>query len=219
MFFFFPPAQVPDFMIGVVTAALAKRHAAGVGDARPGDRVDEQEPKFARLRPLLADVSLLVMGALVLFLPAVHENCQADGSPDLLFDHCFAPLIALYLYGSSVGSGGVLSRLLRHDVLVAFGNYSFEVYLFQWPVMFVFRSQLGLKLTDKFGPETFFCFFLVTVLVSGFYADWIAPPLLKIIRDAADSSAMKPTDDENVPCTPSAFAPLAALPAETPPPL
>eukprot|EP00928_Gymnodinium_smaydae_P072663 TRINITY_DN55992_c0_g1_i1.p1 TRINITY_DN55992_c0_g1~~TRINITY_DN55992_c0_g1_i1.p1 ORF type:complete len:369 (-),score=40.29 TRINITY_DN55992_c0_g1_i1:224-1183(-) len=199
MLFFWPPAQVPDFCIGVLAAAIARRHQT-TGQTNDFDEDDDDSTDQVSLisneaeqcslawmctPALLADVSFFIVAAAVVALPPQNENCQADGSIDLLLSHCFAPLIALFLYASC--KGGVVARILSSPPLVLLGNWSFEVYLFQWPLDFITRSICRLDVTDQLDWSAFAIFFFVLWVVAACYAELCAPPLVKRIRLAADT--------------------------------
>ncbi|CAE7442625.1 unnamed protein product [Symbiodinium microadriaticum] len=90
--YLWPPSQMPDFAIGVIAATLAKRHDAS--SAKSG-----LPPAW--LRGLLADLSLIIIFAVVLLVPSsgYHEGWEP------LYNHSLGPLWALFFYGSAASQG------------------------------------------------------------------------------------------------------------------
>ncbi|CAJ1357652.1 unnamed protein product [Effrenium voratum] len=103
-----PPSQLPDFALGAVTAQLA-RELGGCGT--------------------LADASLLLAALCCFLIPS--SGAREGWEP--FFGHALAPLFAAFL-GAASGRAGLAARLLRSEALVALGAFSFEVYLFQYPI-------------------------------------------------------------------------------------
>lgn len=200
--YIWPPAQMPDFLIGVVAAALARRRAvqpqpeaaAACGDTSS----DSSEGSPTSLRPrcwanggrgLLADACVAVIAAIVFATPPSDAPRQ---NVEVLFYHGLSPLMALFLYASSYEGGcGMVARLMRHEALVACGEYSFEVYLFQYPLHEVFvawgdvagtfdmRNAAHTHQTNSCG---FMAFFLSLWLVAGLYAEWVESYLIRWLR-------------------------------------
>ena len=165
--FMWPPAQLGDFAIGVITAICSQK--------------DESSEGWIG-KAVLADVSLLACVGLVLFLPppATHAECEANSSA--LLTHGLALAIAAFIYGSR--KGGICAFFLSHPALVSLGKYSFEVYLFQWPLLAMFRQ---LCQQWPLAPDAFMAFLLLLWLVAGTYVEVLAPLINVGVRRLAAS--------------------------------
>mmetsp|Transcript_104611 Transcript_104611/g.223594 ORF Transcript_104611/g.223594 Transcript_104611/m.223594 type:complete len:400 (+) Transcript_104611:99-1298(+) len=182
--YIWPPAQLADFAIGAVAAALAQRHAAF-------QRIFVGRCDF--VRGTLADLSVLVVVGVVICLPSSAEDGQRVGWEPLL-NHGLAPLYAAFLYGSAARGGmGIAARLLRHDALVGLGALSFEVYLFQWPlhegVQFLgektglYNMHEGYRIMN---PSAFMAFVFLLWLAAGLYSEFIQGPVAHCLRRVGD---------------------------------
>eukprot|EP00933_Yihiella_yeosuensis_P028210 TRINITY_DN22027_c1_g4_i1.p1 TRINITY_DN22027_c1_g4~~TRINITY_DN22027_c1_g4_i1.p1 ORF type:complete len:418 (-),score=35.76 TRINITY_DN22027_c1_g4_i1:402-1655(-) len=168
-----PPATMPDFAIGVVAAMLAQRH---------GD-----DPHcVACNRGVLADVAFFATVALCLFIPGTGYRSGLE----TFFDRGLSILYSAFLYGSSGGGRCISATILSHEALEALGEYSFEVYLFQFPMHEIFVA-LG-DITGLFNMkvrgnnanyEGFMAFFLSLWLVSALYAEFVEAPLIRWLRE------------------------------------
>ncbi|CAJ1336390.1 unnamed protein product [Effrenium voratum] len=165
-----PPATLCDFALGVVAAMASQRHGA-----------------WAKLpRDLLADVSLLAAVLTCLLVPS--SGYRTGWEP--LFNHGCSLLFAAHMYGSSIaGTGSLTAGFLSFPALVALGEYSFEVYLFQYPVHEIFVAMadithtFGMKIHGKnANSQGFMTFFLVLWLVSGLYAEHVEKRLIRWLR-------------------------------------
>lgn len=139
--FMWPPAQLGDFVLGVVASQIARQLDGG-------DHLG-----------LLGDLALVAWAAVVVMLPSPKSRaeCQTDGNA--LLSHGGALAIAVFMcFGRFKGS--VLGRVLSHPAVVALGKYSFEVYLFQWPLQAIFRQWQRWP-----ENETFMAFLLLLRLV------------------------------------------------------
>ncbi|CAE8670298.1 unnamed protein product [Polarella glacialis] len=189
-----PPSQLADFALGVTTAALARRHAAAASSASEEDS-DEQEPGMRRVwaRGLLADGCILIVGLTCLCAP--WYGGREGWEP--LFNHGFGLLFAAFLYGSAAGGGsGLVARLFRHDVLVCLGAYSFEVYLFQYPVHEIFVAvgdvsgafdMRNAKREYNNNSCGFVVFFFSLWLAAGLYAEFVESHLIRWLQVEAAS--------------------------------
>lgn len=120
-----PPAQLADFVLGVVASQIATQ-LGGDGGHR-------------YLLAVLGDLALVAFAAVVVVAtpsPKSRAECQTDGNA--LLNHGGALAIAVFMCFGFKGS--ILGRVLSHPALVALGKYSFEVYLFQWPLQAIFRQ-------------------------------------------------------------------------------
>ena len=136
--YLWPPAQMPDFLLGCVSAELAARST--------------------RTRTAhMADGAFLLIALAVLVVPNPALDYRAHA--EILFDHGLAPLFALFLWAAArdASNGSKAARVFAHATLASLGTCSFEVYLFQWPVHTIFVG-LGLPTT---AAENFVAFALV----------------------------------------------------------
>lgn len=177
--FMWPPSQLADFTIGVVAALVTKKHENDLANlCWPG---------------LLADVSCAGAVALVLCMPipATHAECQRN--ENALLTHGFALALAAFMFGSSGrgGNGGLIARLLSHEALVVLGAYSFEVYLFQWPLVSVFHyffQQWPLP------SDAFIAYLLLLWILAGFYVEFLAPPMVRWLRSKSEEAVSNPAE-------------------------
>jgi len=183
--YLWPPAQIADFTLGVVTASLVLRQANKEDALAEFQAPDDGALLEGRncmnnhvLRGLMADFSLLVVFLLVVFTPT--SGFQVGWEP--LFDHGVSIFFAIFLYGSAAGNGaGNFAKLTSQKALRAAGAYSFEVYLFQYPVhklYFIWDKE-----TAHNSPEVFMTFFLSLWLVAGLYTEFIEAPIVRWLRE------------------------------------
>ena len=155
-------------------------------------------------RGALADVAIIGPILIVCWLPAFHEDASGhvappdvnsrDGYEPLLL-HAFAPCFAAFLYATSTAdtaSGerpGVIERLLRHPALVALGDFSFVVFLFQAPVFRTFEIVYGarrfLTLTH-IEPKLGVLALVVLYLSAGLYANFVEGRVVAWLRRVSD---------------------------------
>lgn len=168
--FMWPPSQLADFVIGVGAAFLTRKH----------------ESDFANLcwPGLLADVSCVGVVALVLCMPIPGTHAECERNENALLTHGVAPILAIFMFGSSI-SGGLIARLLSHEALVALGGYSFEVYLFQWPLVSIFHyffQQWPLP------TDAFMAYLLLLWIIAGLYVEFLAPPMVRWLRSKSEQA-------------------------------
>lgn len=169
-----PPSQVPDFMLGMIAAMLA-RHEAPSWQVNQGLVLSDWERGF------LADVALIGVFAAVLLIPSsgYHEGWEP------LFNHALAPLLGIYFYGSAAAKGAGLSAcLLTLPPLAQLGKYSFEVFLFQQPLFSAFEVLWIGGLNEILPKWVLAVAFMVTLyLLSGLYAELIEAPFVRWLRE------------------------------------
>lgn len=192
-----PVSQLPDFALGAVAAALAIRHTSNeqqdAGSSQAG---------YSSARGFIADACVAVI--LVTCFVTPSSGLREGWEP--LFNHGFALVLALFLYGSAAqGGAGLIARLLSHDALVGFGDYSFEVYLFQYPVheifvaagdltgAFTMRNASGTHNTNSCG---FMAFFLALWLSAGLYAEYVESRLVRWLRADGGGRCIDPPAGE-----------------------
>ena len=168
--YLWPPAQLCDFLLGVVSAELAATHAA--------------RPRW-RLAAPGADASCLAVAALVLFAPNPRSRYRTGAEE--LFDHGLAPLFAVFLYCAARDAtalegepGSIFAALCRHDAPRSLGRASFEIYLFQWPLHAAF-SAVGLD--TKSGGENFAAYVLALCVAAVCYEAYVERPYVAWLRD------------------------------------
>ena len=164
--FMWPPSQLGDFALGMVTAQIWGRWT---------------------VPSILGDVVLVALLLVLVMLPSPssRSECQNDGNA--LLSHASSLAIAIFMLASpkaSVKPSG-LTRLLSHPALVALGKYSFEVYLFQWPLQAIFRQLCQRWPT----PETFMAFLLLLWFISGLYVELLVMPLTQFCRSQAEATS------------------------------
>eukprot|EP00448_Togula_jolla_P015637 CAMPEP_0170583628 /NCGR_PEP_ID=MMETSP0224-20130122/8239_1 /TAXON_ID=285029 /ORGANISM="Togula jolla, Strain CCCM 725" /LENGTH=356 /DNA_ID=CAMNT_0010906973 /DNA_START=145 /DNA_END=1212 /DNA_ORIENTATION=- len=182
--YLWPPAQIADFTLGVVTASLALRQAnkedalAEYEAPSNGAHLEDRDRiKNHVLRGRMADLSVLVVFLLVIFAPS--SGFRIGWEP--LFDHGVSIFLAMFLYGAAAGNGaGHFAKLTSHQALRGLGAYSFEVYLFQYPVNRLY--MIWGRETAHQSAEVFMAFFLNLWLVAGLYAEFIEAPLVRWLR-------------------------------------
>ena len=164
--FMWPPAQLGDFAIGVIAAHCSQKED------------DQDKEGWIVWKALLADVCLLLSVGLVfaLPLPATHAECEANSSA--LLTHACALAVAGFMYASR--KGGLCAWFLSHPALVSLGKYSFEVYLFQWPMLAIFRQLCH---QWPLAPDTFIAFLLLLWLVAGLYVEVVTPVVNTGVRN------------------------------------
>lgn len=158
--YIWPPSQIGDFALGAVAAETARRFVAS------GSSV------LGRFSRPAADVALL----LVLLICFMVPSGGAREGFEPFFGHGLGLFFAAFLVCSSIPprtSGS--ASLLRHPSLRALGAYSFEVYLFQYPVheLFVAVGDISgtysmRNLAGKYNNNS--CGFIVYVFVLWLFA-------------------------------------------------
>lgn len=157
--YLWPPAQMPDFLLGCVSAELAARST--------------------RTRTAhMADGAFLLIALAVLVVPNPALDYRAHA--EILFDHGLAPLFALFLWAAArdASNGSKAARVFAHATLASLGTCSFEVYLFQWPVHTIFVG-LGLPTT---AAENFVAFALVLYALAALYEHYVERPYVRWLR-------------------------------------
>lgn len=174
---FWPPAQLADFGLGVCVAVAVRQ-------APPGKKGG-----------ILADVAFLSILAICVLLPvpSVPEGWTGPSwwQPghymrwDQLTARFSAPMLMAWLY-YSIGGGSCSARLLGSPGLVALGSYSLEVYLFQTPLRDGLRwleaPQGALWQGLPWTNEVFIAYLLVLWFTSGFFVELIAGPATQRLR-------------------------------------
>ncbi|CAE8626366.1 unnamed protein product [Polarella glacialis] len=221
--YLWPGAWLPDFTVGLVAAALTRRQVAwdaadelSIGEFNCGSHQDEASSSSSeaaelgsaeciklrrRNRGRLADSAAVLLASFVIFTPSsvglVPSTApwldQKEGGREALFSHCFSPLIAAFLVGSSSnsdGAGGLVSRLLGKKSLAGLGAYSLEAYLFQEPL---FRCILHFVPNLSDSAEGFVFFFLLLWLLAGLFAEYVEAPALQML---GTKQTVEDSDDE-----------------------
>ena len=97
------------------------------------------------------------------------------------------PLYAIMAYATTSRAENeppsLLERLLSHQGLVSLGGYSFQVFLFQEPLVETFHYSLGLQIMDG-GCANFVVYAVLLWLLSGLYFEYIETPFVAWLRKA-----------------------------------
>eukprot|EP00928_Gymnodinium_smaydae_P023018 TRINITY_DN19154_c0_g3_i1.p1 TRINITY_DN19154_c0_g3~~TRINITY_DN19154_c0_g3_i1.p1 ORF type:complete len:525 (+),score=96.79 TRINITY_DN19154_c0_g3_i1:78-1652(+) len=178
-------------------AAADARPGADVGLASRGVPSPSAEPadENAGLLAFLADAAIAAVVAAVFLVPpspSADSTLRRRGW-EPLFNHGLGICFALFLFCTAAvrSSRSCVARLLSHPGLVAFGAYSFEVYLFQYP-WHEATAVLG-ELSGQYfmvdhvrerdvSPEGFVLFFMSLWLVAGLYSHFVELPLVAWLR-------------------------------------
>jgi len=93
---------------------------------------------------MLADIAWLGVWAACAFVPV---DTRGAGFPsregwEPLFCSVLQPLIGLFVFASSCpgGEGSVFAKVCRHRIMQGLGEYSFQVYLWHWPLGMLFKG-------------------------------------------------------------------------------
>jgi len=204
-FYFWPPSQMAEFMLGVVVSAFVLRRErlaleTTVAEAEPLLGGGPLAPSKMRgmaaslagysVQVALGDAALLLVAVIVVALPLPAEGhrepigCNYNGGAEPLLNHLLSPLLALFLWSSCDASGCSASlgaRLLSNALVVGPGAYSFEVYVFHWPFLadpshFIFEAPGG-RLQ----------FILLLWPACGLFAELVELPLIRWLRKVCAS--------------------------------
>ena len=98
--------------------------------------------------------------------------------------HCLSILWALWFYGSAVNADapGGCARVLQHPALVALGEYSFAVYLFQLPL--IDFAILVFGDTSWSNPVTQGWVLFVVFWLAAAYSRLVDVPFSRLLRGA-----------------------------------
>ena len=182
-----PPSQLLDFFIGATVAALAKHHskaalAAAAEGGAGGTAGDSRELRARSLSALFTDGGA---AAIVLICCAVPNDGEYRTGAEVLYNHGVIPFIACFLYGGPLSTPppvdmprlprrSLVAQLLRQPALVGLGTYSFQVFLFQWPVHTAVTAAYG---TTE-AAEVFVAFCLCLWISAGLFAEFAEQPFV-----------------------------------------
>ena len=203
----FPPMQLADGCVGVLTAQLARRHR--LSNARAGDKNEEEVsllPTVSSSRGLptkrrsvrlgvMSDVAVLGLMAITWLAPScLWEECRRLQNND---HHLTTPLWALLIYSCATTNGaGLALGVLGHPSLVSLGEYSLWIFLFQEPLAclwgFMAPSLVSYSATlPPYGqmPGDAFLFFVISAwtLTVG-YAVHVEPIIRRAVRTCPSTS-------------------------------
>ena len=156
-----PPAQLSDFVLGVVASQVYQ-----AGNAR-------NTWGYLGYLGAVGDLALLFLGAVVVMLPSPKSRAECQTDANVLLNHGGSLAIAVFICSPR----GVFARLLSHPALVALGKYSFEVYLFQWPLQAILRQWQRWP-----ANETFMAFLLLLWLLAGLYVEFLVEHMNTFLR-------------------------------------
>ena len=191
MGYYWPPANVGDFCLGVAAAALVHRAESSavtaaeatplLGASGPGATASRQRRLVLWARAswamILADAAAITTAATIVALPDIGPHRTG---PEALLDHAFAPLLAAWIYGSSVGPDtGLVGRLLRQPAFAWPGKYAFHVYILWYPL----RAFIGIyTFLDLTRPADAVTALLIHWIVSALYAEYVEVQLVRLLR-------------------------------------
>jgi len=190
-----------DFFIGAAMAHLSMKHAK-LMDAAPGAKTllpmcQDGEKKRSGLyyaRAVAADLTVasIMVYAFTIFSSNVckdagHEGmatCKDPNVQQLADSHAFVPLVALFLYGASAGGGaGCFARIFEFAGLVAFGDYSLDVFVLSAPVaVFLMALKFDMEGMDFMNIEGFVIYVTLLWLFSVASARLLMAPLSATLR-------------------------------------
>ncbi|CAE7607569.1 unnamed protein product [Symbiodinium sp. CCMP2456] len=175
---FWPPALLPDFMLGACVAALVLRKPPCAAVGWIGD---------------LSMLSLLLTCTLV----PVPERPPDWGGPsqwrpghyiawEQLSARLSAPFLCTFIYYTSNGNS-LLARILSQKILVRLGRYTLEVYLLQTAVHDLFLwirapGAGGLWPGLPWTPQVFLLYLCVLWLLCAAFAETVAEPLTSKVK-------------------------------------
>uniref|UniRef100_A0A7S4BWC6 Acyltransferase 3 domain-containing protein n=2 Tax=Chrysotila carterae TaxID=13221 RepID=A0A7S4BWC6_CHRCT len=189
--YFWPVAQLTDFVIGVLASEVSRRVVVSraaeaaeaaeakavdrdvrVGEARSGDaRSGGVRPPLCRARSsygawaALADASVLCVMFACFCTP--WPGYRVGWEP--FFDHGLVLPLSVFLCASACDERALCVRLLSHPALVSLGSYSFDVFLFQFPLKQLFSGLLFSSWTG----EVFLLYLLTLWTIAGVYAETV----------------------------------------------
>jgi len=182
---FWPPALVPDFVLGSCMAALV-----------------HHSPPTAKVG-WLGDVAMVLLLCACMLVP-VPEPPADWGGPDQwrpghyvaweqLSARLSAPFLCTFLYCTYSG-GSMIARLLSHGTLVTLGRYTLEVYLLQMPLHDFFLwtrapGARGLWRGLPWTPEVFWFYLLLLWTTCGLFVEFMAEPLNQRVKSLSSTRA------------------------------
>eukprot|EP00438_Fugacium_kawagutii_P002338 Skav219215 [mRNA] locus=scaffold1015:17445:18365:+ [translate_table: standard] len=178
---FWPPALVPDFVLGCCMAGLVHHNPPAVEIGWLGD--------FA--------IMILLGSCMLIPVPEAPPDWAGPQqwrpghyvAWEQLFARLSAPFLCIFLYCTYSG-GSLIARLLSHGTLVTLGRYTLEVYLLQMPMHDFFLwtrapGARGLWRGLPWTPEVFWFYLLLLWVVCGFFVEYVAEPLNQWVKRAS----------------------------------
>uniref|UniRef100_A0A7S4Q421 Acyltransferase 3 domain-containing protein n=1 Tax=Alexandrium monilatum TaxID=311494 RepID=A0A7S4Q421_9DINO len=165
--YLWPPSQLADFALGMVTGALARRHVDG--------------GPTARTRGFLADAALAVMVCIVMAAPPSGQHRGWEP----LYNHGLALVLASYLYGSTAAGGsGAAASVLSLKPLACMGKYSLEIFLFQQPLYSLYEHLWLFWLRD-YGIRRWHVatvYMLTLFSLAALYGEFVEVPYVRWLK-------------------------------------
>ncbi|CAJ1414517.1 unnamed protein product [Effrenium voratum] len=180
---FWPPALMPDFVLGACMAAMVRHNP-------PSKQV-----------AWFGDIAMLVIVLACMLVPVPVPPPDWAGPSqwrpghyiawEQLFARLSAPFLCVFLYCTHHGDT-LATRLLSHKTLVSLGRYTLEVYLLQMPLHDFFLwtrapGAQGLWRGLPWTPEVFWCYLLVLWTTCGLFVEFVAEPLNQRVRAVSSS--------------------------------
>ncbi|CAK9090930.1 unnamed protein product [Durusdinium trenchii] len=178
---FWPPALMPDFMLGCCIASIVHHNPPRAEVGWIGDIA----------------IVVLVCACMVVPVPTTPEDWAGPDqwrpghyvAWEQLFARLSAPFLCTFLYCTASQSGGSLTAsLLSHKTLVSLGRYTLEVYLLQMPLHDFFLwtrapGAQGLWQGLPWTPEVFWFYLLLLWVSCVMFVEFLAEPLNRKIKD------------------------------------
>jgi len=144
-------------------------------------------PKDSRLLdnyvfPIIADLTFVVGVGLWWVLPW-FVKAEAFRHPEGFFVNAYMSWWAVYIFASCHGKTGIVHRIATNRLLSTLGEYSMEIYCFQYPVFTFIKNwrQSPSQYERIEFQEWTFCL-AVLIVVSVLYAEIIGFPYVKWLR-------------------------------------
>jgi len=139
--------------------------------------------------PFIADASFITALGLWWVLP-YFVKAEALRHPEGFFVNGYMCLWAAYVFASCLGHRGLIARLTENKLMSLIGEYSFEIYCFQYPVFTYIKDWRNNNNDAAHGYERYervpfeewtFCL-IVLIFVSVVFAELIEFPYVNWLR-------------------------------------
>lgn len=185
---FWPPALVPDFVLGCCVARMVHHNPPTVHVS------------------WLGDFAMIVLLCACMLVPVPEPPADWAGPEqwrpghyvawEQLFARLSAPFLGVFLYCTYNG-GSLMTRLLSHRTLVSLGRYTLEVYLLQMPLhdFFLWTRAPGAEGLWRGLPwtsEVFWFYLLLLLAACAFFVEILAEPLNQRVKSLSAAWVGKP---------------------------
>jgi hypothetical protein len=193
-----PQAEMPDFYLGCIAAAVAKMYKPQV--TKYLESTTSEHSLWRRfVAPLACHLACDAMAAIVIWRSLHYvPNDSEESDYDYLYVenyHAASLPIALYFLFSTVTGGyGIMTVMLKSAPLVAIGRYALYIYVFQIPISRLFYGAFNGGPTEddiKLEGDQFFLFVIIEGAFAAAYAECLEEPFANGV-----SSLLKPLVDK-----------------------